>query len=70
MNEPQKLSMSTGEPVVEKINKQPLPSIYPENTTDDVYANENSNEKNFWDFIAKYKAARANYENNKEGDQT
>jgi len=59
MQEPERLSMSTGLPYQEKIKKIPLPSI----------TQEKGN--GFWDFVAKHKKSREawlnkqNNENNK-----
>lgn len=64
MQEPERLSMSTGLPYEEKIKKIPLPSITQET---DVPQKGNG----FWEFVAKHKKSREawldkqNNENNK-----
>lgn len=46
MKEPTRYSMSTGEPVKEDTHKIPMPSLYAESMSDDLFKKEDMNEDN------------------------
>jgi len=73
MKEPKRIPLDPSTPKVKSVKTIPMPSIYPEGMTDDVYSKEAST--SFWKFIAKHKESRDNWikqknEDNKEGNQT
>ena len=73
MKEPERIPLDPSTPTTKKVKQIPMPSIYPEGMTDDVYSKEAST--SFWKFIAKHKESRDNWikqknEDNKEGGQT
>ena len=62
MKEPQKYSLATGLPE-KKEHKVPMPSLYPEKMSNDVYSTkEESTEQAFSNFIQKAKERKRKYE--------
>tara|TARA_Y100000385_G_scaffold210507_1_gene218444 strand:+ start:4142 stop:4372 length:231 start_codon:yes stop_codon:yes gene_type:complete len=75
MKEPQRYSLATGLPQKEEDIKVPMPSLYPEKMSNDVYSTkEESTEQAFSNFIQKAKESKRKYEaklakNKKESNQ-
>lgn len=61
MKEPTRYSLSTGLPEKKETVKIPMPSLYPEKMSDDVYAKEESAEASFLKFIADQEESRKKY---------
>ncbi len=62
MKEPQRYSLSTGLPHNEDNLKVPMPSLYPEKMSNDIYSKEESAEQAFSNFIQKAKESKKRYE--------
>lgn len=65
MKEPTKYSMSTGKPVEKDESRIPMPSLYPEPMSNDVYSSSNK-ENEFWNFIAKQEQSRKEWQKSKD----
>ena len=62
MKEPQRYSLATGLPQKEEDIKVPMPSLYPEKMSNDVYSTkEESTEQAFSNFIQKAKESKNKY---------
>ena len=68
MKEPKRIPLDPSTPTSKKVKQIPMPSLYPETMSDDVYSNEAAD--SFWKFIAKHKESRKNWiKNNNEDNQ-
>lgn len=66
MKEPTRYSMSTGEPVKEDTNKIPMPRLYPDSMSDDLYSPLEDKEFINWEKEKQY----PKNENNSQSYQT